>query len=102
MRAPTIYKFILRWVTPLFLVAIFVLWLMKNVAGWNFSFTQPVFAPSGYVLDLIGDQPSPVARLAIGMIVLITAFALVLTHLAGKRWDATAARTRTPKGKTTP
>lgn len=102
MQAPTIYKFILRWVTPLFLVAIFVLWLMKNVAGWNFSFSQPVFAPSGYVLDLIGAQPSPVARLAIGMIVLITAFALVLTHLAGKRWDAAAARTRTPKGKATP
>lgn len=105
MRAPTIYKTILKYVTPLFLIGIFVMWLLKNVAGWNFSFSQPVFAPSGYVVDLIGSQPSPVARLAIALVVVITAFALVLTHLAGKRWEAAAARSHpshAPKGKVTP
>lgn len=88
MRAPTIYKFILKFVTPAFLLIVFVMWLLKNVAGWNFSFSAPVFAPTGYVADLIGDHPSGVARLTIGFIVIVMTFGLVLVHFAGKRWAA--------------
>mgnify|MGYP001075704394 CR=1 FL=1 len=87
MRVPNIYRFILKYVTPTFLLAVFVMWLLKNVAGWNFSFSAPQFAPSGYVVDLIGEHPSWVARLTVGFIAVVTAFALVLVHLAGKRWE---------------
>ena len=99
MQAPPIYKFILKYVTPLLLLGIFAMWLMKNVAGWNFSFSNPTFIPSGYVVDLIGDSPSPVARLAVGFIVVMTVFSLVLTHLAGNRWTTANARTVTRKHK---
>ncbi len=90
MQVPRIYKFILKFVTPSFLLGVFVMWLLKNVAGWNFSFTDPAFAPSGYVGDLIGDEPSWVARLTVAFIVIVTSFALLLINIAGKRWEAIA------------
>ena len=39
LRAPHFYKFVLKYVTPTFLLVVFGLWLLNNVAGWNFSFT---------------------------------------------------------------
>lgn len=88
LQAPPIYKFILKYITPAFLLVVFTLWLLKNVAGWNFSFSDPKFETSGYVADLIGAQPSGVARMTIGFVIVVTGFALVLVHLAGKRWEA--------------
>jgi SNF family Na+-dependent transporter len=94
MRAPGFYRFVLKYITPLFLIGIFVMWLLRNVAGWNFSFTDPTFQPSGYITDLIGATPSPVARLTVGFIAITTLFALILTHLAGNRWNAARAARR--------
>jgi hypothetical protein len=94
MRAPGFYRFVLKYITPLFLIGIFVMWLLRNVAGWNFSFSAPTFQPSGYITDLIGATPSPVARLTVGLIALTTLFALILTHLAGNRWNAARAARR--------
>jgi neurotransmitter:Na+ symporter, NSS family len=93
MRAPGIYKFILKYITPTFLLAIFVMWLLKNVIGWNFSFAHPVFERTDYVADLIGENPNWVARLSIAFIAVVTGFALLLINLAGKRWDAMAPTT---------
>jgi neurotransmitter:Na+ symporter, NSS family len=90
MQAPRIYKVILKYITPAFLLGIFVMWLMKNVAGWNFSFAHPEFNPSGYVGDLVGDSPNWVARFTVGFIVVVTGFALLLINIAGKRWEAMA------------
>ncbi len=88
MQVPRIYKIILKYVTPGFLLSVFVMWLLKNVAGWNFSFARAEFKPSGYVADLIGDNPSWVARLTVGFIVIVTGFSLMLINIAGKRWEA--------------
>lgn len=88
MQAPRAYKFILKYVTPAFLLGVFIMWLMKNVAGWNFSFADPAFQPTGYVADLVGDTPSMVARVTLAFLAVVMAFALLLIHLAGKRWDA--------------
>lgn len=96
MQVPRIYRFILKYVTPVFLIGIFVMWLLKNVAGWNFSFAAAEFKPSGYVEDLIGDNPSWVARLTVGMIVIVTGFALLLINIAGKRWETNPPLPRTP------
>jgi neurotransmitter:Na+ symporter, NSS family len=98
MRAPRFYQGVLRYVTPLFLIGIFVMWLLKNVVGWNFSFTSPTFIPSGYITDLVGAAPNPVARLTVGLVVVVTGFALLLTHLAGKRWEAADAHRSRPNG----
>ena len=42
--------------------------------------------PSSYVTDLIGPDPSTVARLSVALIGLCLVFFLVLISAAGKRW----------------
>ena len=90
MRIPAVFRPILRWVTPAYLTAIFAMFLLTNLAGWNLSLTAPAFAPTGPVLDLIGsaDAPaSPVARLAFVFLATFLAFSALLVHLAGRRWS---------------
>lgn len=86
MRIPDIFKIIIKYITPAFLVAIFVMFTLKNVFGWNFSFSAAEFNPTGYVQDLVGDQPNHVARLSVGLIVIMTIFSLLLVNIAGKVW----------------
>lgn len=86
MRIPNIYKFVIRYITPAYLITILALFLMKDVAGWNFSFSDAKFEWTGYMNDLIGDEPNAVARLSIGFIAIITIFALVFVNVAGKAW----------------
>lgn len=96
MRIPNFFKPIIKYITPAYLVTIFVLFLMQNVFGWNFSFSDPSFTPTGYMKDLVGDNPNDVARLTVAFIGIITIFALVFVNIAGKRWTkstATAGRT---------
>jgi SNF family Na+-dependent transporter len=88
MRIPRVYKVIIKYVTPTYLLIIFAMFTLQNVFGWNFSFTAPVFDPTSYVKDLVGASPNPVARLMVGFIVLVLAFGAVLVSLAGKAWDA--------------
>ncbi len=95
MRIPDVFKFIIKYVTPAFLLIIFTLFMLQNVFGWNYSFSDPQFNPTGYVRDLIGGTDadgthvaaSPVARLSVGWIVIMTAFTLFLVNIAGKNWD---------------
>jgi SNF family Na+-dependent transporter len=87
MRIPIIYKFIIKYVTPAFLLIIFFLFVLQNVFGWNYSFSHPQFNPTGYIKDLVGDKPSFVARLSVAWIAIITVFSLVLVNIAGKNWD---------------
>ncbi len=89
MRIPSLFRPIIKYITPTYLIAIFVMFLLQNVFGWNYSFTDPVFTPTGYVKDLIGDNTSHVARITVGFIVIITGFALVFVNIAGKRWSRT-------------
>ena len=69
MRIPKIFRPIMLWVCPVFLITIFGLWVAKNVFG--FSFEGGNAEPSSYVLDLFGDTPNPVARLSIGVVALV-------------------------------
>ncbi len=89
LRVPNFFKPIIKYVTPAFLLSIFILFVMKNVFGWNFVLGKGArFEPTSYIRDLIGPDPSHVARLSIALIVVMTIFTLVLTHLAGKNWEA--------------
>ena len=85
------FKFVIRWVSPAFLTVIFAMFVLKNIAGWNFSFTTPVFTPTEHILDLIGGPGHPasgVARLTAFFLLLFAAFSALMIHRAGKRWDA--------------
>jgi neurotransmitter:Na+ symporter, NSS family len=88
MHIPSFYKPIMKYITPLYLAIIFVMFLLANVFGWNFSFTAPEFNPTSYITDLIGPNPSNSARLTFGFIVTTIIFILMLIGQAGKRWDA--------------
>ncbi len=94
MRIPGIYKVVIKYITPLFLVTIFAVFVLQKAFGWNFSFADPSFEATGYMRDLIGDAPNFAARLAIGFISILTVFALVLVNLAGRPRRATGTKGR--------
>ena len=91
IRVPGIFRPILRWVSPAFLTVIFVMFVLRNVAGWNLSLANPVFTPTEPILDLVGGPghpPSGVARLVVLLLAVFAAFSALLIHLAGRRWSA--------------
>ena len=66
------------------------MFMVRNLAGWNLSFTAPAFSPTGPVLDLIGGEGHPasgVARLTALFLIIFTVFTVVLIRRAGERWN---------------
>ncbi len=86
MRIPSLFKPIIKYVTPAYLIGIFTMFMLQNIFGWNYSFSDPVFQPTGYMKDLVGANTNSVAQLTIGFVIIITGFALVFVNIAGKRW----------------
>ncbi len=80
-KVPAIYGFLMKYVTPGFLLAIFAYWVAKNVFGYDLIEGQG--ETSGYVKDLFED-PNPVAWYAIGIILTLTAFLTLITAIAPK------------------
>ncbi len=96
MRIPHFFKFILKYLSPLFLVTIFVLFVLQKMVGWNFEFGEAAaFAPTAYVLDLLPGG-SPVARASVAFILLMLVFSFVLINVAGKRWASRTLDTWEP------
>ena len=83
---PGFFRKMMRFVTPLYLLSIFILFLLEKLLGWDFSFTNPVFKPTGFVTDLFGREANPVAQLTVGFILLVLLASMFLTLMAGKRW----------------
>ncbi|MBI2928999.1 MAG: sodium-dependent transporter [Verrucomicrobia bacterium] len=95
LAIPRFFKFVMKYLSPLYLVGIFVLWVLFNVFGWNP--TTGEFKPTAYVTDLTGANgamPSPVARMSVGFVVIFTAFTFVLTALASRRWAKRPVETK--------
>ncbi|MBI1178512.1 sodium:calcium symporter [bacterium] len=87
IRIPNAFRFIIKWVSPAFLLIIFALWVLFNVFGWNIDTGQ--FQPTGYVADLIGQpgkEPNQVARLSLALIGIVVVFTVVLISAASTRW----------------
>jgi neurotransmitter:Na+ symporter, NSS family len=95
MRIPAIFKPIMKYVCPLYLLTIFTFWVLFNVFGWNPSTGE--FKPTSYVTDLIGEKPDPVARLSVGVIAISVVFFMITAAAAGRRWDQ--AKNRRVSGK---
>ncbi len=97
IRIPGFFVPIMKYVCPIYLLTIFVLWIAFNVAGWNGSLADPSFKPTGYVRDLIGgdgEPGDPVARMSVGVILVTTVSFLLIAHVAGPRWRLDGARRR--------
>lgn len=76
IRIPAIFAFIMRWVSPVILVAIFAMWTLANVFGVSFT-PGKVAEPTGYVQDLF-IEPNPVAWMSIVLICSVGLFTLIL------------------------
>jgi SNF family Na+-dependent transporter len=81
---------LIRYVCPAYLLAIFTLFALNKIIGWNLSFAEPRFTRSGYVADLFENR---VAQLSLGVVGVMTILAVVLLEYGVKRWDARLART---------
>ncbi len=89
LRAPSLFKPVIKYLTPAFLLTILVMFFIKDILGWNFSFGDAArFEPTSYIRDLFGATPDNVARMSVAFIGLMLILTCVLTHLSGKRWAA--------------
>lgn len=70
IRIPNFFKFIMKYITPLFLLVIFALWMAANVFGINFSTGEAEY--SSYVKDLF-IEPNTVAWMSIALIGIVAA-----------------------------
>jgi len=84
LRIPGIFKFVMKYLSPLYLITIFALFVLFNVFGWQPASGE--FKPTSYVSDLIGPKGSTVARLSMALVAVFLVFFGVITSLAGKRW----------------
>lgn len=76
-RIPNVYKFVMKYITPAYLLIIFVLWSLVNIFGLDFGSGK--MQASYYVTDLF-ETKNPVAIMSVGLIGLITL--LIITAIA--------------------
>lgn len=76
-RIPAVFRFIMKYVSPLYLLAIFGLFVYFKVPG--------------YVKAILGDENNPPNKAALwswGVILATIVFLVVLTAIGAKRWRA--------------
>lgn len=71
MRLPFFFKFIIKYVTPTYLLIMLGMWVWSDL---------------GRYVDMV--KADGVLKLAVGLVVLVTVFLLLMIHLGGKRWQA--------------
>ena len=71
IRIPRIYKFIMKYVAPTYLLAVFVAFTVQNLPAW-----------------ISGVANQPLAQGALGLIVAVTILLLVCVRIGEKRWRA--------------
>ncbi|MCP5518453.1 MAG: sodium-dependent transporter [Verrucomicrobiales bacterium] len=94
LRIPGFFKLIIKYLSPLYLLTIFVFWVLFNVLGWDY--TTGKFTPAAYVLDLVGPEPNTVARLSLCWVAVVIVFFMILSATAGRRWDNQAGKRTVP------
>lgn len=80
-RIPNCYKFIMKYVTPTYLLTIFVLWVLVNIFGFDFGTGKAEI--SGYIKDLFYTK-NAVALMSVGIIA-ITALLIIATICASPK-----------------
>ena len=72
VRIPKLFKFTMKYITPLLLIAILGCWLYSSVLGYSFDPNKPR-AYSSYVADLF-IEPNTIAWMAVALIALTGLF----------------------------
>ncbi len=89
---PSIYGFIMKYVTPSFLLIIFFFWTLQNIFGYNVLTGE--FAYSSYIKDLF-IEPDRVAAYSLILIGLVLAFLKLLTFISPKLKASTISNPET-------
>ena len=69
LRIPALFGFAMRWITPVFLLIVFVLFILYNVIGIGGDGHL-----SSYITDLVGEEPNKVAWMSVSLIALMGMF----------------------------
>jgi len=72
IRIPAWFKPVFKFVCPIFLITIFVVWMTQEVLGLGGG------KPSSYILDLFGPEKNKTAILSIGLVLLVGSFFALL------------------------
>ena len=83
IQIPGFFKVIMKYISPLFLLVIFSLFVLYNVLGFGSG------EVSTYVTDLIGGEgksPNDVAIMSVGLIFVVLVFLAIMTAAAGRKW----------------
>lgn len=81
IRVPSIFRPIIQWICPAFLLGIFTLWLMQEILGMDLT-SGTAGGVSYYVTDLIGEKTSLPAQLSLGLVAMISIFFALMTSRA--------------------
>jgi len=71
VRIPSIFKFIMKWVAPLYLLVVFAAFCWSNLGAW-----------------ISAAMANPAKQLALGVIAAVTIFLLICVRIGEKRWRA--------------
>ncbi len=80
MRLPRIFTFVIRYITPTYLLVVFGMWAYKSLPGY---------------VEQLGEGGVPL--LGVLLIGVIAIFLLILVHIAGMRWGAETRDTSGPE-----
>jgi len=73
LRVPRIFRPIIRWVCPAFLLGVFGLWFLQEILGVDLS-SGAAGGVSNYVTDLYGASASLPAQLSLALVAVIAVF----------------------------
>lgn len=79
IRIPRFFKFIICYISPVYLLSIFGLFIYTNII-------RDYAKEGSYVYNLLNN---PDAQITIGFILVLTVFFTMMIHQAGKRWSKT-------------
>ncbi len=77
-RIPRFFGYVMKYVTPVFLLIIFVLWLAQNLFGYNLIARRA--ESSSYYNDLFGADPNPVAWISVSVILMLGGFVTLIVN----------------------
>ncbi len=83
IRIPAIFGFIMKWISPVYLLIVFGCWIAIDVCGWRL--TESAGSMSYQIQNLIGPKPNQVAWIAVGLIGLV-AVLFVLIAVVSRRY----------------
>ena len=91
IRLPDFIAPLIRYICPAYLLAIFILFVLQKIVGWNFSLSAPAVKLTSNMADLFGEKASPVAQLTLCIVGLLITLSVLLIEHAARRWDARLA-----------